>query len=381
MSKKLLKSFLIYGIGAGFSQSLLILLVPVYTQYFDTAEYGVFEIVSSGFILLTIFGMLQIESAIGRYYYELDTFEKKRNYISTAIYSVAGFSLVVFLLAGTLSNNLSVLLFDTEEFSSILLTAFIAVPLANLFNLFAVMVRYEQKPVLYSVVTFLQISVNIAIALYCVIILNTGIIGVFYGQIAGFSIGFLLYLFYFRKYLQFNFDRAILNNYFHFSLPMMPAVLGSWLNNHANRFLMVSQLTLSDIGIYSVALKVASVFKLLDMAFRMAWQPFFIQQYQQPGHKALYRKVFKGVSIFVLSLVAIMFLIASPLIQLITTPEYYESAHIVGLLSLALALTIIASTVNLGPILKKKQFTTRIVTLSPLPSTLAVSICLSRRWG
>jgi O-antigen/teichoic acid export membrane protein len=380
MSKQLLKSFLIYGIGAGLSQSLLILLVPVYTNYFNTAEYGAFEVISSGFILLTIFGMLQIESAIGRYYYDLDTPEKKKHYISTAVYSVAGFSLVVCLLASALSNSLSVLFFDTEDYSTILRVAFMAVPLANLFNLFAVMVRYEQKPVLYSIVTFLQISLNIAIALYCVISLNTGIIGVFYGQIAGFSIGLLLYLFYFRKYLQFSFDKAILNNYFHFSLPMIPAVLGSWLNNHANRFLMVSQLTLSDIGIYSVALKVASVFKLLDMAFRMAWQPFFIQQYQQPGHKELYRKVFRGVSVLVLSLVAVMFLIASPLIQLITTPEYYASAKIVGLLSLALALPIIASTVNLGPILKKKQFTTRIAILSLLPSILAVSICSSRQW-
>lgn len=358
MSKKLLKSFLIYGIGAGLSQSLLILLVPVYTRYFDAAEYGAFEVISSGFILLTIFGMLQIESAIGRYYYELDTPEKKRAYISTAFFSVIGFSSLVAIVGGLLSGFLSVLLFDTSAYRTILVAAIVGVPLANVFYLLAVLVRFEQKPILYSVVTFLQISLNIVTALYCVITLDLGIIGVFYGQIVGFSVGFLAYLTYFKKYLRPIFDKRILSEYFQFSLPMLPAVLGSWSNNHANRFFMVSFLTLSDIGIYSVALKVASVFKLLDMAFRMAWQPFFIEQYKQPGHKAMYRKVFKVVSCAMGILVAIAFLLARPIIELITIPEYYDSAQLVGLLSLALALPIIASTVNLGPILKKKQFTT-----------------------
>jgi len=373
MFKKLLNSVLVYGIGAGLSKSILIFLVPVYTDYFTKDQYGVLELLLSGFVLMCIFGLIQMESALARYYFELHTPEKKTKYISTAFWSVLKYSLTVALFVSLFSGFISKLLFGSGDYYLHLILLAISVPLANLHNFFAVLIRFEKKPIIYSIITFVQIVVTVSLALLFVIYYDSGIIGVFVAQLIGYSIGFILYMNYFKRFIAKVLDANVRSIFFAFSLPILPAVLGSWVNNHANRFLMLLLLTTSEIGVYMVAFKVASVFKLGEMAFKMAWTPFYIEHYQDIGIQFFFKKIAIGM-FFLLSIVVFFsFLFSEEIIALAAHESYSNAASCLGWLCLAFAIVIMIQILNLGPIILKKtkyntygQFISIVINLTSL---------------
>nr|MBA3985966.1 hypothetical protein [Flavobacteriales bacterium] len=72
MLKKLGKDVAIYGIAASLSKFIGIFLIPVFSRYFDPNEYGALDLIMTVVSLVAIFGMLQLESGIARFYYEAE---------------------------------------------------------------------------------------------------------------------------------------------------------------------------------------------------------------------------------------------------------------------------------------------------------------------
>ena len=61
---------MIYGIGLGLQRSLNLLLLPLLTREFPPADYGRLEILLAAVSFLSLLGMMQLDSATGRYFFE-----------------------------------------------------------------------------------------------------------------------------------------------------------------------------------------------------------------------------------------------------------------------------------------------------------------------
>jgi O-antigen/teichoic acid export membrane protein len=170
---------------------------------------------------------------------------------------------------------------------------------------------------------------------------------------------------------------------------MVPAVAGNWLNTRANRFVMLGYLTLADIGLYTVALKIAAVFGLLDSAFRMVWGPFMWENFERPDHRKTYQRIMKIVSAGVFSMVAVVALFGREILSLLTTQAYANAAPLIGILGFSISLTTVGQTIGLGAgITKRTEFNTLIYLASvganiaclfllvPVMGLMAVPLCL-----
>ena len=60
----------------------------------------------------------------------------------------------------------------------------------------------------------------------------------------------------------------------HFGLPLVPSALFLWVTNFSDRFFLVKLTDTSEVGLYSVGVRIASAMVLLLTAFRMAWPAF-----------------------------------------------------------------------------------------------------------
>src|SRR5690242_16849799 len=111
------KSFLIYGLASGLSKSLTILLVPIYTKLFTTTEYAVIDLITSLFFLIAVIALLQLESALSRYYYEVDS-KALKFYIGSTLVFVTLVSGVFTCICVASAKIISNLLFDTSAHSN-----------------------------------------------------------------------------------------------------------------------------------------------------------------------------------------------------------------------------------------------------------------------
>ena len=356
MLKSFGKDFLIYGFSSSLTKFIGLFLIPLYTRTFSVEEYGSMDIILTIFSFACIFTMMQLESAIARYYYSTKNEKKQNILISTALWSIVIVSvfMVVFLIVS--SNVISMILFDNDKYANVILVAVLIIPAANMNSLFLIIIRFKRKPLHFLFFQGLQVFITVTLTIFLILEIKTGIIGVFYGMLVGFLISALSMLFYLKNKILYIINFPELKKMLRYSLPLMPAVAGGWVNSYMSRFVMLGYMSLLEIGIYAVALKIASIFQLFGAGFRMAWSPFFWDNYENNiNHRELFVDLQQYISMIVLFFVIIITLFSKEIIILISTEDYLSSYSLVGILSFSLALsTIISPITAIGPSITKK---------------------------
>jgi O-antigen/teichoic acid export membrane protein len=372
MFKDLGKSILIYGVASSIGKFVGLFFVPIYTRIFSPEVYGIIDIISVTIGLISILGILQLESAISRYYYSSKDEQERQERISTAFWTVIAISSILVVLLIGFSEILSNLLFNSAKYAIIISLASFILPLANIFSLYTVIIRFLDKPILYTLIVIAQLVVTVSASIILVVYLDKGIIGVFLGQILGLVVGVLLGTILLIDKIRLNWKWDYLKEMFRYSLPMVPGLIGGWLNVNAGRLVILSYLTLSEVGQYSVALKVASIVALLESAFGMAWGPFMWKNFEKPNHRHIYQRVMKIVSIFIFSIVALVALFGEQMVHLLSPVEYWGAGHLIGFIAFSIGLRIVGQTIRLGAgITKRTEYNTLTMFIS-----VAVNIVL-----
>ncbi len=383
MLKSLLKDTIIYGVANGLSKSLMLFLVPIYTTVFSPDAYGIIDIINSTTIFFTILGMLQLESSIGRFYYEAKSQQETCNNTSTVFWSIIIVSLPLILLLYSSSSAISILLFETPEYSKVIKTIGYIIPFANIYALLITLMRYMKKPFLFGFFSLTQITLTLSSSILFVLKMELGIIGVFYGQLCGFFISsclILAYLFHYRI-LAFVFKVETIKKYLSFSIPLLPAVLIGWGVNHINRFLMLGYISLSDIGLYAIALKIASMLKLVEDAIRMTWGPFLFENLSKSNHKLIFRSALNNAILLAFLLVCLLSLFTKEIYLLFIDKKYLEAQNITILLLMAMGINILVQIVLIGPAITKKTFYNSILSIVAFGSNIILFLLLVPYWG
>lgn len=217
---------------------------------------------------------------------------------------------------------------------------------------------------------------TVVISILLVVYLDKGIIGVFWGQISGLAIGVLFGTIYLWDKIRFIWNWNYLKEMFRFSLPMLPAVVFGWMNINASRFIILQYLSLSDIGIYSLAVKIASLLSLVESAFVMAWGPFMWEVFEKPDHKIIYKTAMKSVALGTFIIVSMLALWSKDVVLLLSTPEYIASASLIGLIGFSLGLRITNQTIMLGAGISKRTEYNTLATFIGISANIAALFVL-----
>jgi O-antigen/teichoic acid export membrane protein len=350
------KDFLIYGLSASIGNFTAFFLVPVYTRVFSREEYGVIDLIAIITSICSILAALQLESAVSRYYYAEKDLEKRKGMVSTALWSIFGLSLFIYLLLFFSSYQVSFALFDTGEYRNLLLLAGVTIPLSSSVGLLTVVIRFKKKPYHFLFLQLVQSSSSLSVSIILVVYYKIGVVGVFLGQITGVALSLILLIIYLRKELLAVWRVSELRKMFRYSLPLVPAVIGSWANVYISRFVMLLYLTIGDIGLYAVALQIASGFKLIESALRMAWAPFLWTTYENNSeHRKIFVKVQKQFSLIVLFLVLSVTLFSKEIMYIVSDKSYSEAAVLIGPLAFSIVIGgVIMQLTALGPAIAKR---------------------------
>jgi O-antigen/teichoic acid export membrane protein len=104
--------------------------------------------------------------------------------------------------------------------------------------------------------------------------LGLGAMGLVVGNFTGTLIVYVALLAYRREQLGLQFSRPLLRKMQHFGLPLVPSALALWGIGWIDRLFVLHYNGQGEVGVYSVAIKVASVVAFMMLAFRTAWPAF-----------------------------------------------------------------------------------------------------------
>lgn len=325
------RDFLIYGLASVLGKIAAVFLMPIYTNILTKEEYGAMALIISCKGIIDLLSNLNIHSGVARDYYE-ETINRK-SLVSTGFLSILSISLTI-LFVGLLSQNFwtnKVLGLD-ERYKHAFVVMLCSMPCGSLMSYFSILTRFRKKPVKFAIGSIVQLVFQILISIVGVVFLRAGIVSIFVGLL----VSELLAVFYFaylnRNDIGFEFNKGILKRILVFSLPTLPAILAGWVDNSLGQILIGRYISMEELGVYSIALSLSSIFTLISYAFNNVWFPFLYENYKKLDFRIQINKLFTVMVFGLIVICIILSLFSHELILLLSNPGYLNACKYLTLL-------------------------------------------------
>ena len=335
--KRLLSQSLIYGLGGLISRVLSVLLLPLYTSYLHGRDYGRVETLTALSAVLVVVLRLGISSAFFRYYFDSPELEHRVRVVRTSFWFTMG-SATLGLAAGWIAAQpIADALSLAHGQAWLVRAAFVGLWAQMNYEQLTSLFRVEERPILFTFATLANLLVTVGATVVLVVHFHERALGVVVGNWIGTLSVYLVLLGYRRYQLGLQFDRRLFREMNRFGLPLVPSQLALWALAFSDRFFIAKFKGQTEVGHYSVGVRVASAALLLLAAFRLAWPAFAYSIEDEDEAKRTYGFVLTYL-LFVFSWLALILGLLAPwLVRLLTgRAEFHEGARVVPLTAFAL---------------------------------------------
>lgn len=332
MVKRFFKDSAIYGFGKFLSYGIGFFLIPIYTRAFPPAEFGVVDLLNTVARLALLTIALEIAQAVIRFLADAKSQEEKVAYSSTALW----FSVVVygvFVVIGWLgADSFSRFVLAEDGQQDVFRVALLMIWASGIFNLLQNQLRWQSKSTRYTLVSILDTVISLGLTIIFITLLKSGIIGVFWGQTIGLVVGGALAYWFSRHDFALIFDWTKLREMLKFSLPLVPSGVAVFVYLYIDRITINALMSISDVGIFGVGYRIASIVSLLMFGFQISMMPLIYQHYREPATPRNLARIFRYFVAGALLMVIGLSLFARELLTLLTTPAYYGAWMVIPLL-------------------------------------------------
>lgn len=296
-------------------------LVPVYTYYLTTAQYGITDMLLTTVNMIIPLATLSIADSTLRF-----CFEKSENAVA---YASVGFGVtllscgIVALLLPCLNLNFFGGLGDYK-------TWFLVCYAAMAFQIYlSNLSRGVGQVATMAVASIVGSLANIGLTLLTIVILKWGMFGFFLSLMVGNVIGCLWYLVPGRlyKYIRFssNYYKDNLKSMLAYSLPLVPNALSWWMTQNINRFFITGMIGIAASGMFAAAAKIPGFLKLATNIFEQAWNLSAFQQFKSKNKEKFFSIIFVFYNAMLVMGVAVFIPLSAWISSLMLQKEFYEA--------------------------------------------------------
>jgi O-antigen/teichoic acid export membrane protein len=322
--KQLVSDTFIFAIGNALTKLIMFILMPLYTSTLTTAEYGISDTLSTIIELIIPFATLCISDAVFRF--SIDEDNKNNEIFSIGIGTVVKGTVAIIII-----GSLSYLIFR-YEYTLFLILMYIVYAAKQLFGNF---LRGLGKVKLFVVNGVIGTLTLVMFNLLFLLKLNMGVKGYLLAIIVSNAIASIfmfsrgkLYRFIKLKYSNKRLKKEMLS----YSIPMIPNMVSWWINNTANRYILLFFEGASITGLFSAASKLPAMINLLSSVFQQAWQYSSANEYNKQDKNNFYTIVFKYYSSFILVACSAVVLITPLISKFVLQGKFYIAWRYVPLL-------------------------------------------------
>lgn len=376
------KDFFIYGIGVVLSKLIQILILPLVTGVFTVAEVGLIELANSlsGVILLVV--LLNIDTAVTFYYWDAKGDEDlRKKYVGSAL---------TYILLSALLNGFALILlrpvFERIYFKTSVDGFYLYLVIASILQAVHAYLlklqRIQKNALLYNVNNILYI-VLFYFSLYVFIKLPGGVARYFEAKYIALIFSLFLLVYSSRKLLRISFSPILFRRLSVYALPLIPFSLSNTMMDMADRFFLNKHYGTIEVGVYSIALKLAGIISLFVSAFIMAYGPFSMSIKDKPKAKNVYSTIFQiYVYISLVLILVIQFLSGFILRIFISNPaDYINAVPLFVVMATSYFIHSLYSQLSIGLSILKKNKYISYASIFALIINILLNAVLVKRYG
>jgi len=341
MLKDLIKEGGIYTIASFFTKGISLLLLPFYTSFFTTSDYGVIEILLVFGGLVNALVTFQLYQGVSRFLGEADlTVESKIKIASTGLFFVmftySIFSTFIILFDDFFINILSS---DVNIGKDVFLLAIISTAINGVFYALGIQLRFLRKVKVFAITSFLHAILNIGFTILFVIFLESGLKGIYMASIVVTPIIILVQFYFLKDNLKIYFGRKELKKLWIFSYPLIPAALAYLVLNFTDRIFIKDILSFNELGLYGVASKFSSVITIVILGFSSALTPLVYNSHRAENTKIELKKIFYAYFSIGTITVLMLSIFSRETLYIFTQEPYYNAYEVMPIFYISMLIT------------------------------------------
>lgn len=307
------------------------LLVPLYTYYLTTEEFGVTDMLTNSVTLIMPVATFSIADAVLRFC--IEDKNNVRGYMSAGI-------IVCFI--SCLIVVISLPLTDLSFFGGLggykpwVLLVYSLMTFHNLFSNVSRGLNQVNTMVIASVISSIA---NILSAVVFIAFLEKGVIGYFLSLTVGNSVAILYYLLWGKQYKYIKFrslDKKKIKDMFRYSLPLVPNGLFWMTSQTISRFILTGYFGIGASGLFAAASKIPGILNLVSGIFQQAWNLSAFQEFKAKGREYFFEIIYKLYDCGMTTCTAILILLSQPMASIFFKNDFYSAWKFVPFLMLSI---------------------------------------------
>ncbi len=318
----LIRTSLVFSVGAVAGKALGIVLLPILTRLLSPDDLGRVDVATTFAMAMTVLAGFQLDFAVTRVFFDLPAGAPRRQLLGTFLILLAATTVPVLLLVIVFRSVLSSVLFGSPGFDALIIaSALLTVGSVYRIAVFAI-ARTTRRAPDYARLSGGSLILSGVLAVGLLSFWQATALSVVVAYALAFSATAFFGIAVLRKEIAAHWSDAHASTLLRFGFPLLPAAIAAIAADLANRTVLLQAAGASDVAYLGVALRFASISALVLAAFQLAWQPRAYAIFQtQSGRQQIARE---GAAILVvLSLLSVAIAAVAPEgLTLLAGPQY-----------------------------------------------------------
>jgi O-antigen/teichoic acid export membrane protein len=379
--KFLARDAFLYGGASAISRALGLITFPILARHFSVAEYGVLDFFFVLASLLTIFAVFGQDSAVGRFFYDTEDRETRRQIVSQSFGLQLAWCCAFVGFAWILSDKLTGALISAPQSDQLLRIVLLQVPFALIVNFAVNLLKWSFDRKRFLIMSLGSALTQATLMVGALLVFDADIMGVLLVSLLTSVLFAGLGLYFVRDWFTSPWRLDHAGGLLKFAAPFGVICIIGVLSPTLERSLIDQTLRPEDLGLYAAAIKIAALLGLGISAFQTAWGPFSIALHRAADAEKTYNLVLRCFTLLVLPSVFILGAASYPLLIVLASPAYAAASAIVLPLALGLAVQAISWIVEIGISISKKSYLQLPAFLAALLITLLGILWLAPQLG
>lgn len=370
------KNILLFALNGFLPKVLAFLLIPIYTGYLTTAEYGVSDLITTTVQMLLPVFTLTIHDAVIRFAMDKE-YDAKAVFSSAIRITLVG---IVFVTLGAFGVSLLNVEGIQNSYLLFLVLMYAITALDNSVTRFCKGIDQVKAVVVGSL---LHSAITMGCNVLFLVVFRWGLNGYLVANTLG-AAAALIYEFFAAKlyrYLQWKPALDVSRAMRRYSFPMIFSALAWWVNNASDRYVLTFIAGVGISGIYAVAYKIPNLLSVFQNVFSQAWSISAIKEFDPKDSDGFMGKTYSALSFSMMLVCSLIMLADVPLARILYSNDFFAAWQFVPPLLISIVLN--AMSLFLGSIFMAAKDTKKlsICTIIGAVVNTALNFTLIPVWG
>lgn len=333
---RLSKQSVIYGLGTMTFPVVNFFLTPVYAHYLEPSDFGRLSLLMLTQLIIILIAGLGLTTALLRFYGHYEEKKDRAEVVGTTVIFLAIVAVPVTVALMAASRVVSLLFFQSPDYTSLFLLTFLAIPFDVGINVAMCLFRAREEPRQFLVFTVAQLAASASLKLLFLIVLHRGIQGILEAELicmVAFSavlVGGIV------KNNSLRFSSAKLKTLLCFALPLVPTSLAGFVLMGSDRYFLNFLSSEEQVGLYSIGYSFGKVADTLVSApLGLAWVPFMLGVAKEENAKRVFSSLLTYFLLFAMFVVLGLSVLSEDVLRIMFKPEYHEAHKVIPLIALS----------------------------------------------